>query len=195
MRAPLSWIRDFTPVEASTDELVAALNQVGLEVEGVEEPGRDVRGVVAARVLDVVEHPNADKLTLVDVDFGNGSTRVVVTTVATGASTAVASFAGEGVDLDFALDGSALYWIGPPADAASATGAKVLYKYAFGTGVRSVVTTSPSTSGRMISTVPSRTTNRRMPLRPRRESGIGAEASRITSSSSSIRTVPTGSGR
>ena len=77
MRAPLSWIREFTPVEASTDELVAGLNQVGLEVEGVEEPGRDVRGVVAARVLDVVEHPNADKLTLVDVDYGNGSTRVV----------------------------------------------------------------------------------------------------------------------
>jgi phenylalanyl-tRNA synthetase beta chain len=77
MRAPLSWIREFTPVDASTDELVAALNQVGLEVEAVDEPGREVRGVVAARVLDVVRHPKADKLTLVDVDFGNGSTRVV----------------------------------------------------------------------------------------------------------------------
>src|SRR5437763_15287490 len=77
MRAPLSWIREFTPVEASTEELVAGLNQVGLEVEGVEEPGRDVRGVIAARVLDVVKHPNADKLTLVDVDFGSDSTRVV----------------------------------------------------------------------------------------------------------------------
>ena len=33
--------------------------------------------MVAARVLDVVKHPNADKLTLVDVDFGSGSTRVV----------------------------------------------------------------------------------------------------------------------
>ncbi len=39
MRAPLSWIREFTPVDAPVDELVAALNQVGLEVEGVEEPG------------------------------------------------------------------------------------------------------------------------------------------------------------
>ncbi len=77
MRAPLSWIREFTPVEGSTDELVAALNQVGLEVEGVEEPGRDVRGVIAARVLDVAKHPNADKLTLVDVDFGSDSSRVV----------------------------------------------------------------------------------------------------------------------
>src|SRR5262249_10518278 len=77
MKAPLSWIRDFTPVEASTEELVAGLNQVGLEVEGGEEPGRDVRGVVAAGVPAVVKPPNADKLTLVDVDYGNGSTRVV----------------------------------------------------------------------------------------------------------------------
>jgi phenylalanyl-tRNA synthetase beta chain len=44
MRAPLSWIREFTPVEVSTDGLVAALNQVGLEVEGVEEPGRTLAG-------------------------------------------------------------------------------------------------------------------------------------------------------
>jgi phenylalanyl-tRNA synthetase beta chain len=77
MRAPLSWIRDFTPVEAPVDEIVAALNQLGLEVEAVEEPGRDVAGVVAARVLGVESHPNADKLTVVDVDYGSGSTRVV----------------------------------------------------------------------------------------------------------------------
>jgi len=77
MRAPLSWIRDFTPAEASVDQLVAALNQLGLEVEAVEEPGRDVRGVVAARVLEVVAHPDADRLTLVDVDYGSGQTRVV----------------------------------------------------------------------------------------------------------------------
>src|SRR6266511_6014812 len=77
MRAPLSWIREFTPVDASTDELVAALNQVGLEVEGVDEPGRDVRGVIAARVVDVVKHPKADKLTLVHIEFGSDSTQVV----------------------------------------------------------------------------------------------------------------------
>jgi phenylalanyl-tRNA synthetase beta chain len=77
VRAPLSWIRDFTPAEAPVDQLVAALNQLGLEVESVDEPGREVRDVIAARVLDVVPHPNADRLTLVDVDFGTGQTRVV----------------------------------------------------------------------------------------------------------------------
>jgi phenylalanyl-tRNA synthetase beta chain len=77
MRAPLSWIRDFTPVDRPTDEIVAALNQLGLEVEAVDEPGRDVAGVIAARVLGVEPHPNADKLTVVEIDYGSGSTRVV----------------------------------------------------------------------------------------------------------------------
>ncbi|MET0420485.1 MAG: phenylalanine--tRNA ligase subunit beta, partial [Acidimicrobiia bacterium] len=77
MRAPLSWIREFTPVTAPVPEIVTALNQLGLEVDGLEQPGAEITGVIAARVLDVVKHPNADKLSLVDVDFGAGTTRVV----------------------------------------------------------------------------------------------------------------------
>jgi phenylalanyl-tRNA synthetase beta chain len=77
MRAPLSWLRDFTPLDRPVDEIVAALNQVGLEVEGVEEPGVELGGVTAALVLDVVAHPDADTVRLVDVDTGSGTTRVV----------------------------------------------------------------------------------------------------------------------
>src|SRR5215213_11530919 len=77
MRAPLSWIRDFTPVNAPVADMVSALNQLGLEVEGVEQPGAEITGVVAARVLDVVRHPNADKLSLVDITVGDSETRVV----------------------------------------------------------------------------------------------------------------------
>jgi phenylalanyl-tRNA synthetase beta chain len=77
MRAPLSWIRDFTPADAPVGELVAALNQLGLEVDAVEEPGREIRGVRVARILDVLPHPDADKLQLADVDVGDGQTRVV----------------------------------------------------------------------------------------------------------------------
>ncbi|MET0276634.1 MAG: hypothetical protein ABW211_07300 [Acidimicrobiia bacterium] len=42
MRAPLSWIREFTPVTAPVPEIVTALNQLGLEVDGQR--------------LDLVEH-------------------------------------------------------------------------------------------------------------------------------------------
>ncbi len=77
MRVPLSWIRDFVPVTASTPDLVAALNQLGLEVEAVDEPGAEIEGVRVARIVDVVPHPNADRLQLADVEFGGGTTRVV----------------------------------------------------------------------------------------------------------------------
>ncbi len=77
MRAPLSWIREFTPVDAPVADIVSALNQLGLEVEGVEQPGEEITGVVVARVLNVERHPDADKLSLVDVTTAAGDTRVV----------------------------------------------------------------------------------------------------------------------
>jgi len=77
MRAPLSWIRDFTPLPDDVAAITDALNQLGLEVEGVEQPGAEINGVVVARVLEVHPHPDADKLRLVDIEFGVGETRVV----------------------------------------------------------------------------------------------------------------------
>ena len=77
MRAPLSWIHEFAPVEAPVEEIVAALNQLGLEVEGVDEQGREIAGVIVAEVRQVIAHPNADKLTLVDITDGSGERRVV----------------------------------------------------------------------------------------------------------------------
>jgi phenylalanyl-tRNA synthetase beta chain len=77
MRAPLSWIRDFAPVEAPVADVADALNQLGLEVEGIEEPGRDIGGVVVARIVEVMAHPDADRIRLADVDAGSGVVRVV----------------------------------------------------------------------------------------------------------------------
>ena len=76
MRAPLSWIREFTPVDApSRRRSSPRSNQLGLEVEGVEQPGRgDQRRGRGARCSRSRKHPNADKLRLVDIDFGDGQT-------------------------------------------------------------------------------------------------------------------------
>ena len=77
MRAPLSWIREFAPIDASVSEIADALDRLGLEVEGVEEPGREIGGVVVARILAIEPHPDADRLRLAEVDFGGGTQRVV----------------------------------------------------------------------------------------------------------------------
>src|SRR4051794_900025 len=77
MRAPLSWIRDFTPVDEDPTAIADALDNLGLEVEEIDAPGAEIGGVIVARILDVLEHPNADKLRLADVDTGDGVVRVV----------------------------------------------------------------------------------------------------------------------
>src|SRR3954447_18176903 len=80
MRAPLSWIRDFTPLDDSVADaatIADALNQLGLEVDAIEQPGAEIQGVVAARILDVLPHPDADKIRLADVDYGDAQIRVV----------------------------------------------------------------------------------------------------------------------
>ena len=78
MKAPLSWLRDFAPIEGQPLDLADRLNGIGLIVEGIVAPGRDIGGVRTVRVLSFEKHPNADKLLLVDIDAGNGETRRVV---------------------------------------------------------------------------------------------------------------------
>ncbi len=71
MRVPLSWLRDFTPVEAPPQDVARALSFLGLVVEGTEEVGPPWPGVVVARVLETRSHPAADRIQLVDVDTGD----------------------------------------------------------------------------------------------------------------------------
>ena len=77
MRAPLSWIREFTPVDADPATVADALDNLGLEVEAVDAPGEEILDVTAAKVLEVAKHPNADKLSLVEIETGDGTTSVV----------------------------------------------------------------------------------------------------------------------
>ena len=83
MRVPLSWLRDFAPFGAATDDvavdgLSAALSGLGLVVEGVERMGEGLEDVVVARVLETRAHPDADKVQLVDVARGGGQQLQVV---------------------------------------------------------------------------------------------------------------------
>jgi phenylalanyl-tRNA synthetase beta chain len=77
MKIALSWLSDFMEINRSVDEYVDMLNQLGLEVEGVEQPGKDISGLVIVRVLGTHPHPDADKLKLVDIDTGKDKRTIV----------------------------------------------------------------------------------------------------------------------
>lgn len=77
MRVPLSWLRDFTPIDLGPAELTDVFNGLGLVVEGVDYIGAGLDGVVVGHVTNLRPHPNADRVRLADVDLGTGETQQI----------------------------------------------------------------------------------------------------------------------
>jgi phenylalanyl-tRNA synthetase beta chain len=77
VRVPLSWLRDFAPFVGEPAELAAALDDLGLVVEGIEQVGEGLADVVVARVEEIAPIEGADKIRRVVVDDGVGPTEVV----------------------------------------------------------------------------------------------------------------------
>ena len=77
MKFTLSWLKDHLSTEASLDEILVGLTRIGLEVEGVENPGEKLAAFRIAKVLTAERHPQADKLQVLSVDAGNGPLQVV----------------------------------------------------------------------------------------------------------------------
>ena len=68
MKFTLSWLRDHLDTEASVDEIAEALTDLGLEVEEIVNPADQLGAFRTARVIEAVQHPNADRLRLCRVE-------------------------------------------------------------------------------------------------------------------------------
>src|SRR5262249_25029181 len=77
MKLPISWLREWVDFDAAPESVADALTTRGFYVEAFGAHGRRYPGVVLARVLEAVKHPNADKLRLCRVDGGHGELRIV----------------------------------------------------------------------------------------------------------------------
>lgn len=78
MKFTLKWLNEYIPVEGLTPARIAdGLTMLGLEVDAVVDMSRGLSGIVTARIEHVSPHPDADRLTLCDVDVGGSTIRVV----------------------------------------------------------------------------------------------------------------------
>ncbi len=68
MKFTLSWLKTHLDTEATLDEITYALTDLGLEVEGVENPADTLGAFRLCRVIEAVQHPNADRLRLCRVE-------------------------------------------------------------------------------------------------------------------------------
>ena len=78
MKFSVNWLRELVELPTNVDELADLLTFAGVEIEGIEQRGTDIPNVVAAQINAFSQHPNADRLSVCDVDDGTNQHRQIV---------------------------------------------------------------------------------------------------------------------
>ena len=95
MFVSLKWLQDYVDIaDITASELAERITRSGIEVEQVEVQNEGITGIVVGHVVERVQHPNADKLSVCQVDLGNGEPVQIVCgakNVAAGQKVAVAT--------------------------------------------------------------------------------------------------------
>lgn len=72
MKFTLAWLKDHLDTSASLDEIATRLSAIGLEVESVDDPAAALGAFTIARVVEAKQHPNADRLRVLQVEVAPG---------------------------------------------------------------------------------------------------------------------------
>ena len=77
MKFTLSWLREHLDTTASVDEIAETLTDLGLEVEGVENPAEKLRDFTIGKVTTAEQHPDADRLRVCMVETDEGPRQII----------------------------------------------------------------------------------------------------------------------
>ncbi|MEK0085635.1 phenylalanine--tRNA ligase subunit beta [Benzoatithermus flavus] len=77
MKFTLPWLEEHLETEASLEVLADRLTMLGIEVEGISDPGADLAAFSVGYVREARQHPNADRLRLCTVETKHGTFDVV----------------------------------------------------------------------------------------------------------------------
>ena len=78
MKVPLSWLKEFVNLDDLTaEEIAKELTLAGSEISSIEKVGGDINGVIIGKVLSVRKHPDADKLSICEVNIGDETLSIV----------------------------------------------------------------------------------------------------------------------
>ncbi len=78
MKFSVNWLGEFVELPARVQELADLLTMAGVEIEGIEKRGANFKNVVVAQITESKQHPDADRLSVCQVDDGSGQPRQIV---------------------------------------------------------------------------------------------------------------------
>jgi phenylalanyl-tRNA synthetase beta chain len=78
MKFSVNWLREFVDLPKNPGEIAELLTRAGIETKKIETRGANIENVVVSQITASSRHPNADRLTVCEVDDGSGTKRQIV---------------------------------------------------------------------------------------------------------------------
>jgi len=78
MKFSVNWLREFVDLPKNPEDIAELLTRAGVETENIETRGAKINKVIVSRITASSRHPNADRLTVCEVDDGSGTKRQIV---------------------------------------------------------------------------------------------------------------------
>ena len=78
MKFSVNWLREFVDLPKNPEEIAELLTRAGIETKNIETRGANIDKVIVSQITASSRHPNADRLTVCEVDDGSGTKRQIV---------------------------------------------------------------------------------------------------------------------
>src|SRR5580704_1251830 len=78
MKFSVNWLREFVDLPKNPEEIAEVLTRAGIETKNIEIHGAKVEQVIISQITASSRHPNADRLTVCEVEDGSGTKRQIV---------------------------------------------------------------------------------------------------------------------
>lgn len=79
MKVPFNWLKDYVDIDIDAKDLGDRLTLSGSKVEGVEIAGDTIQNVVTCKFVEIEKHPDAERLSVCQVDIGKEELLQIVT--------------------------------------------------------------------------------------------------------------------
>ena len=77
MKASIEWLKDYSDIDITAQELGDILTMTGSKVETIDSKGDNIKNVVVGKILEIEKHPDADKLVVTKVNIGSEIVQIV----------------------------------------------------------------------------------------------------------------------
>jgi phenylalanyl-tRNA synthetase beta chain len=77
MKVPYSWLKDYVEINVSPKELGDKLTLTGSQLEELVIQGDVIQNVVTGKITQIVKHPDAEKLSICQVNIGSEEIQIV----------------------------------------------------------------------------------------------------------------------